>query len=393
LNTKKWPILNLGDVVAHRKEFINIDDLKHYKRCRVQLHAKGIVLRDLVEGSSIKTKQQQVCHENELLVAEIDAKVGGFGLVPSELAGAIVSSHYFLFTPKTSKIEPKFLGYYVKTPFFRDQIEAQGSTNYASIRPQQVLSYKIPLPPLAEQRRIVAKIERLAAKIEEIRKLYENVDTKTSILNSIYNKYFNIGQNNNIFLGNIANIIDPNPTHRYPNYLNEGIPIISTSDFKGKDEIEWNFAKKIPNDFYENTLGKYKVQGGDVIFSRKGKIGYARAHPENIKLAMTHTLCVIQPDRKKILPEYLLHFCRSPNFINFLIDTMNKNTGVPTLGLNVIRKAPIKLPEIKYQILLIKEMNDIIYKLEEVQSTKLTIVTELDALLPSILDRAFQGKL
>src|SRR3990170_3299227 len=88
----------LGQCIRYRKEFVQIDDLENYKRCRVQLHGKGIVLRDMVAGSEIKTKEQQVCRAGEFLVAEIDAKVGGFGIVPESVDGAIVSSHYFLFT-------------------------------------------------------------------------------------------------------------------------------------------------------------------------------------------------------------------------------------------------------------------------------------------------------
>jgi len=84
----EWERVKLGEVMTHRKEFITIDDLTHYKRCRVQVRAQGIVLRDKVIGADIKTKKQQVCCAGEFLVAEIDAKVGGFGLVPEELNGA-----------------------------------------------------------------------------------------------------------------------------------------------------------------------------------------------------------------------------------------------------------------------------------------------------------------
>src|SRR3990170_4383502 len=95
--SKTWPIVYLEKLLIHRKEFIEIGDLENYKRCRVQLHAQGIILRDIVPGAEIKTKKQQVCKADDFLVAEIDAKVGGFGIVPEELDGAIVSSHYFLF--------------------------------------------------------------------------------------------------------------------------------------------------------------------------------------------------------------------------------------------------------------------------------------------------------
>ena len=49
--------------------------------------------------------------------------------------------------------------------------EAKGTTGYAAVRPKHLLAAKIPLPPLPEQRRIVARIEELAAKIEEARGL------------------------------------------------------------------------------------------------------------------------------------------------------------------------------------------------------------------------------
>lgn len=85
-----WQRVPLGKAITHRKEFVRISDFERYKRCRVQLHAKGIVLRDIVTGAEIKTKEQQVCRAGEFLLAEIDAKVGGFGVVPEELDGSIV---------------------------------------------------------------------------------------------------------------------------------------------------------------------------------------------------------------------------------------------------------------------------------------------------------------
>jgi type I restriction enzyme S subunit len=178
----KWPVVKLGEVLIHRKEFITIDDLTNYKRPRVQLHAQGIVIRDEVPGAVIKTKAQQVCRAGEFLVAEIDAKVGGFGIVPEALNGSIVSSHYFLFMVDETRLERRFLGYFIRTPMFSEQVTAQGSTNYAAVRPARVLGYEIPLPPLAEQRRIVARIEELAAQIHEAKELRRQAVEEAEIL-------------------------------------------------------------------------------------------------------------------------------------------------------------------------------------------------------------------
>src|SRR5439155_12566328 len=181
-----WPTVKLGEVLRHRKEFITIDDLTSYRRPRVQLHVQGIVLRDEVPGALIKTKTQQVCRTGEFLVAEIDAKVGGFGIVPESLNGSIVSSHYFLFVIDETKLDRRFLDYFIRTPAFHEQVAAQGSTNYAAIRPAHVLGYEIPLPPLAEQWRVVARIDALAAQIHEARTLcYDAGEEVEAVLRSI----------------------------------------------------------------------------------------------------------------------------------------------------------------------------------------------------------------
>ena len=180
--SKQWPKVKLGEVLRHRNEFITIDDVTSYKRPRVQLHAQGIVLRDDIPGALIKTKTQQVCRAGDFLVAEIDAKVGGFGIVPKSLAGSIVSNHYFLFVVDELKLNRRFLDFYIRTPTFREQVAAQGSTNYAAIRAAHVLGYEIPLPPLAEQRWVVARIEALADQIHEARTLRHQATKETEAL-------------------------------------------------------------------------------------------------------------------------------------------------------------------------------------------------------------------
>ena len=165
--TSRWPLVPLGEgnAIRLRNEFIEIKDTDRYKRVRVQLHAQGLVLRDVVDGWQIKTKKQQICHAGDFLVAEIDAKVGGFGIVPPELDGAIVSNHYFLFEIEESKLDRRFLGWYAKTPAFQAQIKAQGSTNYAAIRSDHVLGYTVPRPPLSVQAKIVNGLDSVRRRI------------------------------------------------------------------------------------------------------------------------------------------------------------------------------------------------------------------------------------
>lgn len=160
---KDWQWGVLGDAISQRREFITIADDKTYKRLKVQVHGNGIVLRDEVLGSQLSTKQQQLVNTNDFLVAEIDAKVGGFGIVPEELEGAIVSSHYFTFEINQRILLPGFLNAFITTGYITNEISlfVRGSLNYAAIRPKHVSAIPFPFASLPEQRKIIKQLENV----------------------------------------------------------------------------------------------------------------------------------------------------------------------------------------------------------------------------------------
>ena len=161
----KCKVVSLGEVIRHRKGSITIDDVTSYKLCRVQLHRRGVVLRQRLLGAEINTKKPQVCKAGDFLVAEMDAKVGGYGFVPPELDGAIVSSHYYLFELDDSKLHPPFLEVISQAQIIQKQIVPKGSTNYSSIRPDSVLAWQIPLPDMDIQKRVARNFEAIQTKL------------------------------------------------------------------------------------------------------------------------------------------------------------------------------------------------------------------------------------
>ena len=165
----KWKSTALGEVMRHRKGSITIDDTTSYKLCRVQLHRRGVVLRQNLTGAAISTKKQQVCKAGDFLVAEMDAKVGGYGFVPPELDGAIVSSHYYLFEVDAKKLHPEYLEVVSQAEILQQQIVAKGSTNYSSIRPGSVLEWKIPLPlDIEVQKQIARNFKAVQSKLSVV---------------------------------------------------------------------------------------------------------------------------------------------------------------------------------------------------------------------------------
>ncbi|MDY7229036.1 N-6 DNA methylase [Hyalangium rubrum] len=165
----------LSDCLKLRKEFIEIEDAVEYTLLTVQLHGRGLAFRGKKRGAEIKTRRQQVVRKDDLIVAEIDAKLGGFGLVPAELEGAIVSSHYFVYEIDRAVALPEYLDWYMRSGIPEADIRpfVKGSTNYAAIRAHHFPLLRLPLPSVEVQRRLVAEVARAAAELAELVKLQD----------------------------------------------------------------------------------------------------------------------------------------------------------------------------------------------------------------------------
>src|SRR5690606_17241351 len=77
-------------------------------------------------------------------------------------------SHYFLFDIDATRILPKYLDYMMRYGSYEKLIQpfVKGTTNYASIRPKDILRLKIPLPDIDTQELIVKRIQKQEMVIE-----------------------------------------------------------------------------------------------------------------------------------------------------------------------------------------------------------------------------------
>lgn len=392
--TASWRMVPLGAVIRHRKEFVQIDDLQQYKRCRVQLHAQGIVLRDIVTGAEIKTKAQQVCRAGEFLVAEIDAKVGGFGIVPGDLDGAIVSSHYFLFVIDSARLDPGFLDYYIRTPAFREQVGARGSTNYAAIRPAHVLAYQMPLPPLTEQRRIVAKIDQLAAKIAEARGLRgQTVADAEALSSSISQQLLGDPQHPRWPTRTLESVCSVfiDCDHRTPDYVEQGIPLLRPRDVRA-GFLDVTGTVRIERYEHERRCDRHRPAEGDIVYSRELSYGNAGPVPCDTELSLGQGTMLMRADPAQVQHSYLLRVLNAP-VVRAQADAAAQGAAHPHVNLKDIRCFAVPVPSLAEQRRIVAYLDDLQAKVDRLKALQAQTAAELDALLPAILDKAFKGAL
>jgi len=376
-----WTPTPLGEVISHRNTFVTIDDRQAYQRCRVQLNARGIVLRDRVLGVEIKTKNQQVCQTGDFLVAEIDAKLGGFGIVPESLNGAIVSSHYFLFQIDESRLRRAFLDFCIRTPQFQEQVLARGSTNYAAIRPRHVLEYTIPLPDMDEQDLIVAKLDAIAARAIEAQLLCRKIEEERHAY--ITSLHFALARGRSVEVSSFLRLDEDlaviEPVAEYPQIgiRSFGKGIFGKAAVRGTDTTYRHFNR---------------VRAGQLILSQvKGWEGAVGVCPSELDG------CFASPEYRtftcvegECCPTYLSAIAATDWFHRLLADaTRGQGARRERTRPELFLKIMLPMPRIAVQ----RRASQAFLRLDGVPDSLRSMEQELVALMPAVLDRAFSGAL
>src|SRR2546430_2213353 len=94
-------------------------------------------------------------------------------VLPHEMHEAIVTNDVPVFNVVENRLLPAYLGWMCRTASFVEECKraSEGTTNRVRLQEDKFPAREIPLPPLAEQRRVVARIEELAAEIHEAQTL------------------------------------------------------------------------------------------------------------------------------------------------------------------------------------------------------------------------------
>ena len=385
--------VELGEVLRHRSNFITISDSKEYKRCRVMLHGKGVVLRDLVLGAELAIKRQQLCRPNDFLVAEIDAKLGGYGLVPSELAGAIVSSHYFLFEVDDERLLPEFLGWYARTTQFLEQVTPRGSTNYAAIRPRQVLSYRIPLPPLTEQHKVIKLVNDCQTWISEAVGLRAEADADsealaTSVIGRRLSGYARSGC--------LADVLAEKPRNGWSprcDNVDGGTPVLSLGAVTG-----FRFRPSEHKLTAESTEpGKhYWLEHGDLLVTRSNTerlLGHAAIYEGDPSPCIYPDLMMrLKVDPLKADTRFVYYWLRTP-WIRAIIEGAGKGTS--STMKKITQKVVMALPfpesaSLAEQVTAARSLDKVLSAIAGMRETQKEVAQDLSAIMPSLLEQAFR---
>ena len=247
---------------------------------------------------------------------------------------------------------------------------------------------------------IVARIEELAARIEDARKLRRRAVEETdqiysSTLTSLI-KTDDIAWKQET----VADIIDsidagwsPQCGDR-PAREDEWGVLKTTSVQWGNFQPQEN--KVLPSSLIPDT--KLCVNEGDVLVTRAGprkRVGVvATVRDSSRNLMISDKLIRLRPNHSKIDPRFLELALSSSFSQEYLV---GRKTGLADAQVNIsqaiLKSTPVAYPPMLEQRRIVSYLDDLQSKLDALKRHQKETAAELDALLPAVLERAFRGEL
>ena len=379
-----WETTVIGDVAApvERPEVPQPDVI--YRRIGVRLWGKGAYERESLDGADTRYKTLNRVEAGDLILNKIWARNGSVSIVQNNLGGCYCSSEFPLFKPNESRIEPTWLFWITKAKWFWQNCDekSRGTSGKNRIRPERFLEISIPLPNIKEQRRIVAKLETLSAKINEANLLRQEIQTDTqAMLHSAFQQIIEGSEYHS--MAEVAPIV----RRKVEVDMDSQYPELGVRSF-GKG----TFHKPILNGIDVGTKKLYSMEPGDLVFSNvfswEGAI--AIVQPEDKGRVGSHRFITCVPKPGITTAEFLRFYLLTDEGIEKIREASPGGAGRNrTLGLKKLEKIEVPVPEYNKQ-LWFDSLQTKIAAIKQAQSDN---QTELDALLPALLDKAFKDEL
>lgn len=321
-----------------------------------------------IERRDAPSRAQRVLRRNDVLMATVRPNLKAFALFDLSDADYVASTGFAVIRSKNG-YDGRFILHSILSDTVSREVDSHSvGSNYPAINSSDVRRLSLPKFSPAEQRVIADVISTLDAQIEAAKALIAKQELlRAGLMQDLFTR--GIDEHGQLRLpreeaphlycqaelgwlprgwevqafGKRIEVIDPNPTHRYPDEIEEGVPICSTENFIGMDAFDVSFSKHVSEGTFVFQNNRCHYDPLDVIFARKGRIGLARRYGEDRKV-FSHTVVTMKPLDQTVSRSWVLWLARSNAFLSGIARKMNSNSGVPTLGVEFIKSILVPFP-------------------------------------------------
>lgn len=337
-------------------------------------------------GADAPSRARRLIKFGDVIFATIRPTLQRIAQVPEELDGQVCSTGYFVFRTKP-EVEPRYLYYYLFSTGFMDSMETlQSGASYPAVNDSQVKSQTIPLPPLAEQKRIVALLDQAFEGIElALAAASKNLKNARELFETTLNTTFTQKGEGWVEkrMDEIANLSrGHNPLKsQFSNAPQEGF----VRFYQIRDGKSDKFAVYVPD-----SPKLHRVEETEILMVAYRHIGGVF---RGVNGAFNVALCKISnKDESVILDDYLYQIIPTPYVKGELLKHSERSL-IPSMSVKHLASIKIPVPPIEQQRLMVQNINEIQSQTQSLETLYQQKIDALNELKQSLLQKAFAGEL
>lgn len=307
----------------------------------------------------------------------------------------------------SKKINPKFIFYLLQTQCFVDQFNNKRHGLIGGVSIKDLSEMYFMLPPLAEQQRIVERIETLFAKLDEAKeKLQNTLDTFETRKAAILHKAFNgeltanwrkqhgltLDSWEEKLLKDIVNgfkygtseksdyKFDGTPVFRIPNITDNGLSFEDLK-FLSHNDID------VDNQVLEDDILIIRSNGS------RDLVGKCVIVPQLNRIYTYASFLIRIRTGSFIKPKFLVKYLNSKDAKVQMFNKAKSSAGINNINSRELGEIRIYLPTVNEQTEIVRIIDNMLAKEQQAHSVAQNALAQIDLIKKSILARAFRGQL
>ncbi|EOB6677954.1 restriction endonuclease subunit S [Vibrio vulnificus] len=265
-------------------------------------------------------------------------------------------------------------------------------------------SIPFPLAPLAEQTRIVEKLDEVLAQVDTIKVRLDGIPAilkrfRQSVLAAAVSGKLTEEWRGNSELSwenvTLSEIISPERPISYGvlkpgDYVKDGIILLRIKDILG-DIVSLDSPHRISNELseqYKRTL----LKGDEILISLVGTLGRIALVPKSLAGANVHRNLGVVVPKQGVVSKFIFYLMKSPS-IQEQIEKSRTGANQPLLNLGDIKKFAVQLPEPSEQKEIVRLVDQYFAFADTIEAQVKKAQARVDNLTQSILAKAFRGEL
>jgi type I restriction enzyme, S subunit len=359
--------------------------------------ADGLAYLDDEQASALNGVTVQA---GDVLLNITGASIGRVTQAPPGMDGARVNQHVCIIRPNKG-IEASFVARYLASPSMQSFIagENYGVTRQALTK-EMIENISLPVPPLGEQRRIVAKLDSLLAHSKSAREELSRVSRLTQRYKQAVLEASMRGEGDHEWpLVQLDNLVTDGPTNGYSPRSGENpsgtLSLKLTATTRGVLDLSDRAVKRLNETISPSS--KFWLRSGDILIQRANSLEYVGIAaiyegPEKTYIYPDLMMRVRVADPN--LGRWIWRYLGSAAARNYFISNASGTAGnMPKINGSTVKQIMIPVPPTDRMLTCLRKLERKLVAVDRVDAQVTSAIALLDRLSQAALAKAFRGEL